>query len=61
MNARIIISSDLISEIDRINYITSLSEDEFHSHIRSLYYVSNFVDMLSAEDYDFLVDREPPR
>ena len=52
MYARIIISSDLISEIDRINYITSLSEDEFRSYIRSLYYVSNFVDMLSAEDYD---------
>jgi len=52
MYARIIISSDLLSEKDRINYITSLSEDEYHSHIRALYYVSNFVDMISAEDYD---------
>jgi len=52
MYARIIISSDLLSEKDRINYIASLSGDEFQSYMRALYYVSNFVDVLSAEDYD---------
>ena len=52
MYARVIISSDLLSEKDRINYIASLSEDEFYLCIRALYCVSNFVDMLSAEDYD---------
>jgi hypothetical protein len=52
MYARIIISSDLLSEIDRIKYLASLSEDEFQTYIRAIYYVSNFVDTLSAEDYD---------
>ena len=52
MYAHIIISSDLLSKKDRINYIASLSEDEFQSHIRALYYVSNFVDVLNAEAYD---------
>ena len=53
MYVRITTIGDIcIREANLETYIDSLSESVYETHIRSLYYVSNFIDALNAENYD---------